>query len=304
VSRSSALAWLLLALLLGFGAPGLAQELPFDVADDGAPAVEPDLRLASEADPVTPFGSSTPFRLLPEGVLFAHSDEPTPLLEPPGEDQVRRALGAAPDWAGIGRDTGFFLGYQVISVAVLSALPAEIWDDKTVSFESWWDNVSRPPTWDNDAFVTNYIGHPYWGATYYIRARERGFGRLASFGYSALLSTMYEYGVEAFLERPSNQDLIVTPILGSLLGAFVFEPVRDWVKRKPRFEWYDHALLIVTDPLGLFSSVLERLLGIKSEILLQPTPPSPAALGIPARDRGRTGSPAQGFSVSVNIVWE
>lgn len=304
MSRSPAIAWLVLLLLLGSAAPALAQELDFDVAGDVGQAPEPELRLASEADPVAPIGSPERFRLLPDGLLSANADEPTPLLEPPGEDRVRRSLAAAPDWAGIGRDTGFFLGYQVISVAVLSALPADIWDDKTVSFESWWDNVSRPPVWDSDAFVTNYLSHPYWGATYYIRARERGFGRVASFGYSALLSTMYEYGVEAFLERPSNQDLIVTPILGSLLGAFVFEPVRDWVKRKPRFEWYDHALLIVTDPLGLFSSVLERLLGIKSEILLQPAPPSPAALGIPARARGRTGSPAHGFTVSVHIVWE
>ena len=45
------------------------------------------------------------------------------------------------------------------------------------------------------------MSHPYWGATYYIRARERGFGKLASFGYSLVLSTLYEYGPEAFFEE-------------------------------------------------------------------------------------------------------
>ena len=53
-------------------------------------------------------------------------------------------------------------------------------------------------TWDKDPAWINYIGHPYWGATYYIRARERGFGEFGSFIYSAFLSALYEYGIEAF----------------------------------------------------------------------------------------------------------
>ena len=70
---------------------------------------------------------------------------------------------------------------------------------------------------------------------------------------------------------------MVTPILGSLVGAFVFEPIRDWVKAKPEFRWYDQALLIATDPFGTLNSVIERMLGIKSEILLRPSPPSPVS---------------------------
>jgi hypothetical protein len=78
----------------------------------------------------------------------------------------------------------------------------------------------------------NYIGHPYFGATYYTRARERGFDRIDSFLYSAVASTIYEFGVEAIFERPSYQDLIVTPIGGALLGGFVFEPFRNWIRRR------------------------------------------------------------------------
>ena len=104
-------------------------------------------------------------------------DELTPLQETPPAESESRSHGD-PDWAGIGRDTAFFFGYQIVRVAVLYALPGDInrWQDKDVSFDNWWNNVTQPPVWDSDPWGTNYITHPYWGATYYIRARERGFG--------------------------------------------------------------------------------------------------------------------------------
>jgi hypothetical protein len=39
-------------------------------------------------------------------------------------------------------------------------------------------------------------------------------------------SLLYEFGIEALFERPSYQDLIVTPVGGLLLGALLFEPIR------------------------------------------------------------------------------
>jgi len=118
------------------------------------------------------------------------------------------------------------------------------------------------PVW----ITVNYLGHPYFGATYYIRARERGFDRIDSFLYSAFASALYEFGVEAMFERPSYQDLIVTPVGGALLGGFVFEPIRNWVRRKPEIRWYDHVILIATDPIGALNYVAESLMGIKSDI--------------------------------------
>jgi hypothetical protein len=112
----------------------------------------------------------------------------------------------------------------------------------------------------------NYIGHPYFGATYYIRARERGFDRIDSFLYAAFTSALYEFGVEAVFEPPSYQDLIVTPVGGALLGGLVFEPIRNWVKRKPEIKWYDHVILIATDPIGALNYIAESLMGIKSDI--------------------------------------
>jgi hypothetical protein len=142
--------------------------------------------------------------------------------------------------------------------------------------QKWWDNV-RHPQWDPDTWYVNYLGHPYFGAISYIRARERRFGAFGGFWYAALLSTLYEYGIEAMFERPSYQDLIVTPVGGLLIGAFLFEPIRERILRKPELRWYDHIPLALTDPLGVSNSLFERLLGIETDIRVQWRFPTPAA---------------------------
>ena len=181
------------------------------------------------------------------------------------------------DWRGIGRDTAFFMGYQVVFAGILYLLPESVtkWDDdqKKATVNKWAENVKNP-VWDEDKWWINYLWHPYFGATYYIRARERGFGEFGSFGYSALLSALYEFGIEAFFEPPSYQDLIVTPVGGFLVGKYVFEPIRERIKLKPEPQWYDHAGLILTDPLGAVNSFFEWLFGWQSELRLQMRPPA------------------------------
>lgn len=95
------------------------------------------------------------------------ADDLTPRQETPPAQGASRSPATGPDWPGIGRDTAFFFGYQIVSVAILYALPGDVnrWQDKDVSFGSWWDNVTRAPVWDSDPWGTNYITHPYGGAT-------------------------------------------------------------------------------------------------------------------------------------------
>ena len=193
--------------------------------------------------------------------------------ETPFHDASQKEPSKSPrDWKGIGRDTAFFLGYQVVFAGVLWLLPESVtaWteDQKKATLAKWRVNV-RNPVWDKDKWWINYLTHPYFGATYYIRARERGFEGVGSFCYSALLSALYEFGIEAFFEPPSYNDLIVTPVGGYLVGKFFFEPLREKIKAKPLLAWYDHAGLFLTDPLGAINSVFERLLGIQSDIRVQ-----------------------------------
>jgi hypothetical protein len=205
-------------------------------------------------------------------VVTANAEEPAFVLLPDKSlgtlDSEEPPARLGRDWIGLGRDTLLLFGYQVVAIGILYALPESTtgWTSemKQGGAERWWNNV-RNPQWDSDDWPLNYIGHPYFGAAYYTRARERGFTELDSFVYSALASAMYEFGVEALYERPSYQDLIVTPVGGALLG-FAVEPLRNWVKRKPEPGWYGHVILIATDPIGALNHVFERVVGIKSDI--------------------------------------
>lgn len=177
-----------------------------------------------------------------------------------------------PDWEGVFRDTSIIFGGQIAAVAITYVLPESFsgWspEQKKAGAKKYARNFVNPVL-DKDKFYVNYVLHPYWGATYYTRARERGLSRSYSLAYSALISALYEFGTECIAEKPSIQDLIVTPVVGSLLGAYIFEPLRDSIKRKQEMRWYDHTVLILTDPLGVISLGFEKLFGIKSTIVVK-----------------------------------
>jgi hypothetical protein len=82
----------------------------------------------------------------------------------------------------------------------------------------WKKAFTMPPKWDDDPIMVNYIQHPLGGAIYYNGVRSQGATKLQSFLFSFAESTFFEYFIESVAERPSTQDLIVTPIAGSLIG--------------------------------------------------------------------------------------
>lgn len=181
-----------------------------------------------------------------------------------------------PNWNGIWRDTGTLFGSQIVAAGVIYIMPESIsgWsgEQKKNSFKKYAQNFASPVI-DKDKVYVNYLLHPYWGATYYTRARDRGLDKGASFAYSAMISTMFEFGVECFYEKPSFQDLIVTPVAGSLIGALIFEPWRDSIKRKGALRWHDHAVLVATDPVGVLSLGFEKIFGIKPTIMIENSVP-------------------------------
>ena len=207
----------------------------------------------------------------------------------------------APDWDGIWRDTAILAGAQVGAAAVLFALPESVskWtsEDKKSTFRDYADNFTKPG-FDRDEFYINYVLHPYWGATYYIRGRERGLDQASSFVFSALISAMYEFGIECFFEKPSIQDLIVTPVVGSLVGAYLFEPWRESIKSKQELGWYDHVALVVTDPIGVLSLGLEKMLGLKTTVTMRyPIPKSVAG------SQGRVSANNKQVGIAMKFVF-
>ena len=122
---------------------------------------------------------------------------------------------------------GFGLG--VMGILVLMPEDVTKWEssDETY-FEKWWNNVKAGPVWDRDQHWLNYLAHPYVGGAYYHVARKSGYRQWDSFLYSAFMSTFFwEYGIEAFAEIPSIQDLVVTPVAGWIVGEWMFETEQD-----------------------------------------------------------------------------
>ncbi len=92
-------------------------------------------------------------------------------------------------------------------------------DIRGSDFKTWLKNVtSLPEIPDGDDWTINYVGHPLLGATFYSFYRNRGFSAKRSFWGAVLQSTLFEYTVEAWKQPASGVDLIVTPVVGSLMG--------------------------------------------------------------------------------------
>lgn len=238
-------------------------------------------------------GAAIPSKFNLEVAEFAAAPEYFPALphktnakpEPAPDDlaqhsgyQWRSMPPEQPDLSGAMRDAAYFVGYQFIGVAILYVAPESIsgWTDESkedYSFQKWRDNVSNP-VWDKDKWYVNYLAHPYWGGAYYIQARERGLDKTQSFLYSVLLSTLWEYGVEAVAEPVSKQDLIVTPLLGYLVGEYLFAPWRQYIRDQAgEIGWSDKIVLALTDPLGVLSVQTDKILGVKTRVrLTQGTP--------------------------------
>ncbi len=138
-------------------------------------------------------------------------------------------------------NTGLLIGGGITTLVVLENLPEEAtaWSRSEQKKHSMWaryrKHFKEGPVWDGDKFVFNCILHPYGGAAYYMGARSCGFNIWGSFLYSFCVSTFFwEYGVECFMEIPSVQDLIVTPVIGSIFGEAFYIAKRSILKNNYR----------------------------------------------------------------------
>lgn len=132
-------------------------------------------------------------------------------------------------WKYLGTSVGILGVSLVIGIVGLYLMPESVtnWDREKFGIKSWFENVRMGPKLDNDSFIFNEILHPYFGAMYYMQPRMAGFSWMASALFSFITSTLFwEYGLEAFVEVPSWQDLVITPLLGSILGEGFYQLTR------------------------------------------------------------------------------
>jgi hypothetical protein len=170
------------------------------------------------------------------------------------------------DYRRLAYNTGLFGATTVVVFGVLWVLPESVtnWDKEEMKengiTDKWKQNVKAGPVWDSDNFFLNFIAHPYAGAVYYMTARSSGFTMFESFVYSAFVSTFFwEYGIEAFAEIPSWQDLFVTPIVGSMFGEGFFYLKKSIIKNDSRVlnsRLLGKTTIFLMDP---FNTVLDGL---------------------------------------------
>lgn len=145
--------------------------------------------------------------------------------------------GSCPDWHRLWINTATLSGAFVGTLLVLECLPedATSWNRAELQdvplFKRWHNHViKKGPEWDHDKFYFNYILHPYAGAVYFMSARSCGFNMWQSLLYCSLISNVgWEFGIEAFMERPSIQDLFITPLVGSAIGECFYKLKRNIV---------------------------------------------------------------------------
>jgi hypothetical protein len=169
--------------------------------------------------------------------------------------------------ARVWSQTKSMLFYGAGVALFLAALPesATGWDTETDIFGKWVENVKSGPVWDHDDWAYNYIGHAYVGGVYYQVARKSGYRQWDSFVYTALMSTFYwEYGIEAFAEVPSIQDLVYTPLIGWVYGEWAYQTelkVRDNNNEVAGSKILGETSLFFLDPIDSLGRGVNRLVG-------------------------------------------
>lgn len=216
--------------------------------------------------------------VIPDETMVVLQDSLTTKLDTVALVQKKDSLVYPPpyrDWRRLGYDSAMFLGTTVIAFGVLWAMPESVtnWDKEEIREKGilwkWKENVKAGPVWDEDNWVLNWITHPYSGGIYYMTARSSGFTVLESFGYSAIMSTFFwEYGIEAFAEVPSIQDLVITPVFGAAVGEGFFYAKKSILrndKKVLKSKFLGYTSLFLMDP---FNTILDGF-GYKEKVKTQ-----------------------------------
>jgi hypothetical protein len=159
--------------------------------------------------------------------------------------------------AAIFGDSADHTRHNIVNVTVVSAavwgvlwlLPAEYteWYKDKPTLRGFTAAYSRPPVWDTDRFVWNWIGHPFVGMQTYLMERNWGRSQLRSFLFATGASVAWEYGFEAWMEHPSIQDLIVTGPGGWVLGEASYRLTQRM--RRGGFSTTEKVIVLVVNPL-------------------------------------------------------
>jgi hypothetical protein len=144
---------------------------------------------------------------------------------------------------------------------------ANYWINRDANMEDWrykyrWEDVGPRFhdgwSFDTNAFRTNSLYHFYAGAVYYQTARSNEYGILASTAWSFAGSLIWEY-IGEWREQTSGNDMIFTPLGGSLLGeAFCQSGI--YIEHCMPHSIYGRIFACLLDPARIVNRALDRWL--------------------------------------------
>lgn len=158
------------------------------------------------------------------------------------------------DGASFGRQFARASGWVLLSEAaemtvLLNSNPDfskwDRWQRGNLS-KHYHDAWTLPPVIDHDDWFTDYVEHPYQGAFNYNALRSQGAPIWQCMLFTTLHSTIWEYVIEASEERPSIQDLIVTPIAGSAFGELAHFATMRMCRHG--LTWYETIVVLIINP--------------------------------------------------------
>ncbi|OBV29491.1 hypothetical protein BKN38_05930 [Helicobacter sp. CLO-3] len=172
----------------------------------------------------------------------------------------------------LGTTIGLLSGGVVVAIIGLYLMPESVtnWDRSRFGFNVWVQDVKIGPVLDNDNFILNGISHPYFGAVYYMQPRVAGYSWAESALFSFITSSIFwEYGIEAFVEIPSWQDLIYTPAMGSIFGEIFYQSTKYIQNHEYRLlnsKILGYTIVALMDPIGVIMRDLglAKLVGIEN----------------------------------------
>jgi hypothetical protein len=212
LKRRTFSAGLVAVLLLGISTPVLAQQERGDQAGGVAPTAirAGNLDVAAASDSAAPQKSAAEI-LRPRWSVF-DAESPAALAAP---------LQTYDSW-GVQKNFGLAAGEVLLINGIVWAFNEYIRGANftQVSPRSWYENIKKGFTWDDNHFNTNQFAHPYHGNLYFNSARTNGFNYWESLPFAIAGSFLWECCGET--HRMSINDWVATSIGGAALGEMTY----------------------------------------------------------------------------------